>query len=285
MKVLLYYKYTAVADPTVETETHRSLCEELGLRGRILIGAEGINGTCSGTPENIEKYKAALNAHPLFRGIAFKESEYPGHVFKKLFVRCRREIVALHTDTKPENAAPYVTAEQLHAELERGEDLVLVDMRNDYEAEIGRFRNAVTLPVKNFREIPAHLPELSRYKERKVVTYCTGGIRCEKASAFLRDSGFTNVRQLEGGIVKYCEAFPDGYFDGGLFVFDERRSVRFPGARKPSYVSECGHCKAPSDRYIDCAIPTCHELFVCCEACEKNRRGLCETHAVEEVAV
>ncbi len=285
MDVLLYYKYVAVPNAEAETEAHRRLCTELGLKGRILIGAEGINGTCSGTPENIGKYKAALNAHPLFGGIAFKESVHPDHVFRKLFVRYRPEIVSLHTDTKPANAAPYVTPEELHSELERGEDLVLIDMRNDYEAKIGRFRNAVTLPVKSFRDIPAHLSDLAQYKDKNVVTYCTGGIRCEKASAFLRDSGFTNVRQLEGGIVKYCEAFPDGHFDGGLFVFDERRSMRFPGARKQTYVSECEHCKTPTDRYTDCAIPTCHELFVCCSDCEKKHRGLCKAHAVEEVLV
>lgn len=285
MDVLLYYKYVPVPDAEAETEAHRKLCTELELRGRILIGSEGINGTCSGTKENIRRYKDALNAHPIFNGIAFKESEHPEHVFKKLFVRYRPEIVSLHTDTKPENAAAYITPEELHDELERGEDLILIDMRNDYEAKIGRFRNAVTLPVKSFREIPGKLPDLEQFKDRKVVTYCTGGIRCEKASAFLKDSGFTNVRQLEGGIVKYCEAFPDGHYDGGLFVFDERRSVRFPAARKPTYVSVCEHCGADSDRYIDCEIPTCHELFICCEACEKAHRGLCKAHTVAGITV
>lgn len=283
MRILLYYKYVPVPDPAKEVEEHRRLCQELGLRGRILIGAEGLNGTCSGTPEACDRYKEAMDRHPLFSGISFKESDAEDHVFRKLFVRLRPEIVSLHTDTRPEDAAAYITPKELHDELEGGEDLVLVDMRNDYEAKIGRFRNAVTLPARNFREIPAHLPELLKYKNRNVVTYCTGGIRCEKASAFLKDAGFTNVRQLEGGIVRYCEAYPDGYFDGALFVFDERRAMRFPGARKKTYVSHCEFCGQESDRYIDCAIPSCHLLLLCCESCEQKHHGMCTCHTTEAV--
>jgi len=283
MKVLLYYKYIPIPRAKEETDTHRALCQSLGLKGRILISSEGINGTCSGTDKNIERYKEALNAHPLFSGMDIKESEHPDHVFKKLFVRHRAEIVSLHTDTKPEHAAPYITPKELHTELEAGEDLVLIDMRNDYEAKIGKFRNAVTFPVKSFREIPTL--DLSAYKDKNVVTYCTGGIRCEKASAFLKDSGFSRVRQLEGGIVRYCEEFPDGYFDGGLFVFDERVSVRFPGKLKPRYVSHCEYCEKKTDRYVDCGLPTCHDLFVCCEECEKKNNSMCKKHEVETVSI
>ena len=277
MNILLYYKYVSVPDPAAEVEAHRALCAELGLKGRILIGAEGLNGTCSGTHEQTDAYKKAMDAHPLFHGISFKESEHPEHAFKKLFVRLRPEIVSLHTDTLASDAAPYITPEELHTELEEGEDLVLIDMRNDYEAKVGRFRGAVTLPVRNFREIPGKMSDLEQYKHRNVVTYCTGGIRCEKASAFLKDHGFTNVRQLEGGIVRYCEAYPNGFYDGSLFVFDARRTMRFPGA-KTTYVSSCEYCNTPSDRYIDCGIPVCHKLFICCESCEKKHHGVCEGH-------
>ncbi len=278
MKVLLYYKYIAVPNADMETLRHRALCQKLELKGRIFISSEGINGTCSGTAENIEKYKEALNTHPLFSGIAFKESEHEAHAFAKLFVRLRPEVVTLRAGVDPTNAAPYITPEELHAELERGDDLVLIDMRNDYEAEIGRFRNAVTLPMKNFRDLPGHMPHLTKYVGKKVVTYCTGGIRCEKASALLKEHGFTDVRQLEGGIVKYCEAFPNGHFDGSLFVFDDRRAVRFPGARKKTYVSTCTYCGIESDRHIDCTDNVCHSLFVCCEGCEKTCDGYCKAH-------
>ncbi|MBP7114289.1 MAG: rhodanese-related sulfurtransferase [Candidatus Peribacteraceae bacterium] len=278
MKVLLYYKYVAVPEPDMETLRHRALCEKLGLKGRILISAEGLNGTCSGTAENIEKYKEALNAHPLFSGIEFKESDHPTHAFAKLFVRLRPEVVTLRAGIEAKDAAPYISPKELHAALEAGEDLVLIDMRNDYEAEIGRFRNAVTLPMKNFRDLPEHMPALKQYEGKKVVTYCTGGIRCEKASALLKEHGFADVRQLEGGIVKYCEEFPDGHFDGSLFVFDDRRAVRFPGKRKPTYVSSCAYCGSESDRHVDCTDDICHSLFVCCPTCEKKCGGYCKKH-------
>ncbi len=278
MKVLLYYKYVAVPDAEMETLRHRALCQKLELKGRILISSEGINGTCSGTPENIEKYKEALNAHKLFSGIDFKESDHEGHAFAKLFVRLRPEVVTLRAGIEAAKAAPYITPEELHAELERGDDLVLIDMRNDYEAEIGRFRNAVTLPMRNFRDLPQHMPDLKKYEGRKVVTYCTGGIRCEKASALLKEHGFDDVRQLEGGIVRYCEAFPNGHFDGSLFVFDGRRTMRFPGARTKTYVSKCSYCGCDSDRHVDCTDNICHSLFVCCETCEKKCNGYCKKH-------
>lgn len=278
MLVLLYYKYVDVPDAQGEAKAHLELCKKLELKGRILISREGLNGTCSGREENIEAYKQYLNTHPLFSGIAFKESEHPEHAFKKLFVRLRPEVVTLRCDADPKKAAPYISPEELHQELQNGDDIVLVDMRNDYEVAIGRFRNAITLPMKNFRDLPSHMPTLEKLKNKKVITYCTGGIRCEKASAFLQAQGFSNVRQLEGGIVKYCEAFPDGYFDGSLFVFDERRSVRFPGKKPPRYVSVCACCRAPCDRHVDCADQACHELFICCERCEQKNSGLCTEH-------
>lgn len=273
MKVLLFYKYIDVADPTKEVAEQLSLCKSLGMRGRIFIGTEGINGTCSGTEQACEEYKAYLNAHPLFSGISFKESTEPDHVFQKMFVRHKKEIVGLKTDVDAKNAAPYITPKELHEALERGDNLVLIDMRNDYEAAIGKFRNAITLPIENFRDLPAYMPNLEQFKDADVVTYCTGGIRCERASALLLKYNFKSVRQLEGGIVRYLEQYPNGFYDGSLFVFDNRLAMRFPG-QKPVYISECSHCQKPCDRYINCADLSCHRLFICCEDCE-HKRNVC----------
>lgn len=279
MRVLLYYKYIAIPDPASETEKHRALCQKLDLKGRIFIGSEGINGTCSGTVEATERYMQVMQSHPLFAGISFKESEHPEHVFQKLFVRCRPEIVTLRSAVGATEAAPYIAPKELHEKLEKGEDLVLIDMRNDYEAAIGRFKGAVTLTMQNFRDLPGFLPELSQYKDREVITYCTGGIRCERASALLKKHGFTRVRQLEGGIVRYCEEFPDGFFEGSLFVFDSRLSMRFPGKLPHRFVSECTFCRVPCDRYIDCEVPTCKKrLTICCEACQAKRGSYCCDH-------
>jgi len=279
MKVLLYYKYITIPDPAAETEQHREMCQQLGLKGRIIIGSEGINGTCSGSPEAIENYKKLLDMHPLFSGISFKESVHHEHPFRKLFVRCRPEIVTLRQDVGATEAAPHISPSALHELLERGEDVVLIDMRNDYEAAIGRFRGAVTLTMENFRDLPNFLGELNQYKNRTVITYCTGGIRCERASALLQKNGFTDVRQLEGGIVRYCEEFPDGFFEGSLFVFDARLSMRFPGKRPHIYLTKCAFCSTPSDHYIDCHDSLCsRRLTLCCEDCEKIHKGYCPAH-------
>lgn len=280
MRVLLYYKYIDVPDAEAETIRHREIAQKLGLRGRILISSEGLNGTCSGTEENIEAYKKYLNEHSLFGGISFKESESDDHVFKKLFVRIRPEVVTLRQSVSAKDAAPYITPKDLHEALEQGEDLVLIDMRNDYEAAVGRFQNAITLSMHNFRDLPEFLSELEPYKKSKVVTYCTGGIRCERASGLLLKNGFTDVRQLEGGIVRYCEAYPDGFFHGSLFVFDSRMCVRFPGKKPPTYVANCSFCSAPCDRSVDCRDTECHDLYITCERCEREHAGYCNKHQV-----
>lgn len=275
MIVLLYYKYIAVPNAEAEVRAHLELCRSLNLKGRILISAEGINGTCSGTRESVEKYKEYMNAHPVFSDIVFKETEHADHPFKKLFVRLRPELVTLRAPVSIESKAPYITPEELHATLDRKEDVVLIDMRNEYEAKIGHFRNAHIVPMDNFRELPGLLPSMEHLKHKQVITYCTGGIRCEKASALLREHGFDNVRQLEGGIVKYCEQFPDGHFLGSCFVFDDRMSVRYYGKKQPTYLTACEYCGTACDRYLDCCEIPCHALFICCEACERKHAGFC----------
>jgi UPF0176 protein len=159
--------------------------------------------------------------------------------------------------------------------FEAGENMVLVDMRNDYEYKVGRFKDAIQPKTDKFYELPEKVKNLKIPEGAKAVTYCTGGIRCEKASGLLLKHGFTNVRQLEGGIVRYCEAYPNGYYDGSLFVFDKRMTMRFPGVRKPTYVSHCMYCSEPCDRCVNCSDPRCHSLIICCEQCSKEHEGLC----------
>ncbi len=278
MTVLLYYKYVFVADPATEVQAQKTLCEKLGIKGRIFIGEEGINGTCCGTQEGIREYEEAMSAHPIFHDIAFKKSHAGEHVFEKLIVRLRPEVVTLRTPVNLKHTGKRVSPEQLHQQLEQGQDMVLVDMRNDYEAKIGKFKDAVTLPMQNFRDLPDMLKYLEPYRKRKIVTYCTGGIRCEKASAYLVEQGFHDVHQLEGGIVTYAEKFPDGYFEGTCFVFDKRMAVRFCGQKPPKILAECAFCTTPCDRYIDCTDIPCHTLFLCCASCERTHAGLCQAH-------
>lgn len=273
--VLLYYKFVAVANPRSEVDIQRALLSGLGIRGRIIVSHEGINGTLAGDRQAVDIYISYMNQHGLFGGIDFKESVAIELPFKKLIIKARDEIVTLGCPVDLNNRGIYIGPEELHGLYGRGEDFVIVDMRNNYEYNVGRFQNAVQPDTKIFKELPDKIRSLAQYKGRKVVTYCTGGIRCEKASALLVEAGFDNVYQLEGGIVKYLEQYPNGYFEGKNFVFDERMVTNTDTPSGQKVLASCEHCGQACDRYIDCDQPECHRLFICCLECEKEQVGLC----------
>jgi UPF0176 protein len=286
-EVLLYYKYARLADPDAYASEHRRLCTELGLKGRILIAAEGINGTVSGTVEECAKYRAALDADPSTAGIAWKIDPSEGHVFPKLSVKVRGEVVTLELGAEDFHPAD-LTATHLNPEEWRDamkeENVVLLDARNDYEWEIGRFERAILPDVPSFRDLPKwvreHRDELAG---KKILTYCTGGIRCEKFSGFLLKEGFEDVYQLDGGIVTYGkdEAVKGEGFEGECYVFDERLSVpvnRTEGAR---VVSRCRHCAMPSIRYRNCCWMPCNRQLLLCQDCEDAMGRYCSRRCKE----
>jgi UPF0176 protein len=273
-KVILYYKFVDVSDPQQEVQSQKDFCLENGLLGRVLIGHEGINGTLEGNVSQIRKYKNYLKNHPLFNNIVIKETPTKIPAFNKLIIKVRDEIVTLGKKVDLNKTGKRISPEELHQRLEDQEELILIDMRNDYESEIGRFENALSIGTKNFKDLPKSISKIKKLKDKKIVTYCTGGIRCEKASALLIQEGFSDVSQLDGGILKYAEKYPDGFFVGKCFVFDNRMSVNFEKTRQ-TVLTSCEHCKAKSDRYLDCQDDICHRLFICCISCEKNKNGLC----------
>ncbi|MSR68456.1 rhodanese-related sulfurtransferase [Candidatus Saccharibacteria bacterium] len=273
--VLLYYKFVAIADPKFETVQHKLVCNGIGLKGRIIISEEGINGTVAGTSTQLRQYVEYMNEHPYFKAITFKRSTAGKLPFAKLIVKYRPEIVTLGKKVDIKKVGKYLKPEQMHQLFEKGEDMVVVDMRNNYEYEVGRFEGAIQPDTAKFYELPEKIKNLKLDKNKKVVTYCTGGIRCEKATALLAEEGFTDVYQLEGGIVKYLEEYPDGYFKGKNFVFDERMITNADTESGQSVLGKCAHCKKPNDRYTDCAKPDCHQLFICCKDCDKKHSGLC----------
>lgn len=183
--VLLYYKFVDVPDPDTEVKIQRALMNGLGIKGRILIGTEGINGTLAGSYDAVETYISYMNSHPLFGGIVFKRSTAQLPPFKKLIVKTRPEIVTLGCNVNMNKRGRYITPEELHRLYQDKEDFVIIDMRNNYEYAVGRFVRAIQPDTKVFKELPDKVKSLSRYRDRKVITYCTGGIRCEKASALL----------------------------------------------------------------------------------------------------
>ena len=278
-RVLLYYCYAPIDDPAAFAEAHHRLCVELRLLGRIIVAHEGINGTVSGRAADCEAYMAAVHADPRFAACEFKVDEVPAHTFGRLRVRVKPEIV--HSglrNLKPwERTAPYVEPREFEA-LRNDPDVVLLDVRSRYEHEVGHFRGAVTLPIENFRELPAHGGELRELRERvqgkKVITYCTGGVKCEKASAWLLEQGFENVYQLHGGIIRYGLETGGEDFEGKCYVFDDRLTVDVNHVN-PVVVGACHVCGTASDRLINCANAACNAHLIVCRACGDQLEGAC----------
>ena len=281
--VLLYYKFTSVKKPQFEVMQHKLVCQGIGLKGRILIGEEGLNGTVAGTRAQLKQYTDYMDNHPVFNNIVFKRSPAGKMPFPKMIVKYRKEIVTLGKKVDLKKTGKYLKPQELHELFEKNEDMVVVDMRNNYEYEVGRFEGAIQPDTVKFYELPEKVKNLKIDKKKKVVTYCTGGIRCEKATALLAEEGFTDVYQLEGGIVKYLEKYPDGHFIGKNFVFDDRMVTNTDTKSGSKVLGKCAHCKQASDRYIDCVKPDCHQLFICCKDCEKKYQGLCPV-AVKDLA-
>ncbi|MEP6810596.1 MAG: rhodanese-related sulfurtransferase [Chthoniobacterales bacterium] len=267
-KVILFYKYVAVADPAGFTAAQRALCLSLGLKGRVLIASEGINGTLAGSPAAIDQYTAALQADARFADVDFKFSTGDENTFPKLVVKTRREIVTLGLpDLAPshENQLPPAEWKRL---LEEDPDAVVLDVRNRFESDAGHFAGAVVCAIENFRDLPDYVSELESLKEKKILMYCTGGIRCEKASALLKSHGFKDVFQLRGGIVTYQEQFGNEHWQGECFVFDQRMTVRVDEGLVQ--IGRCAHTARPSSRFVNCLHDPCHKLFILSEEAERE---------------
>ena len=271
-----FYKYVKIGNPLEFQQEHLEFCASLALKGRILVGDEGINGCVYGSKKNVDKYKEELRKNHLFSDLEFKDQKTEKPAYRKLFVRVRKEIVNSGLKVDMGKTGKFLAPAQLKEMLDKNEDIALVDMRNDYEFKIGRFRNAVTLPMKNFRELPEAAKKIENLKDKKIVAYCTGGIRCEKATAYLNEIGFKDVSQIKGGILKFGEEFPDTYWEGKCFVFDDRLAISLNKNKKES-LTECAWYNKKCDDYLNCHNLDCDKLFTCCEECrELHNKSCCE---------
>lgn len=282
-KIILFYKYVNIDDPENLRKEQLALCTRLGLKGRVIVAKEGINATLEGTTENIDEYLKVYLADPRFSDTHIKKSEGLGDSFPKLSVKNRPEIVSLHLeeDINPnEITGTHLKPEELKQWYESGKDFVVVDMRNDYEFKVGRFKDSIMPKLQNFRDIPEALSDIEHLKDKTVLTVCTGGVRCEKASGLLKREGFKDVYQLDGGIVSYMEKFPAEEFQGTLYVFDKRITMDFDAknnlADKHVVVGKCDKCEVASERFVNCKYPQCNKHFICCESCsEEDGRSFC----------
>lgn len=274
-QVLLYYKYVKIKDPKSIMDSQFVICSKLNLTGRIIIAEEGINGTVEGKRGDCEKYIRLMNEDKLFAGINFKISEGTGSAFNKLKIRVRPEVVTAKVKVDPQKVTgKYLTAQELHNWFDAGREFYIVDMRNDYEYISGYFKNFIPSGIHNFYDLPDVLPKLSHLKNKTIVTVCTGGIRCEKASGFLMMNGFADVYQLEGGIQTYMEKYPNEHFLGKLYVFDNRLTLGF-NVDDPEHkiVGKCYSCGVSSDRYVNCEYNFCHFHHIRCENCMDKETG------------
>ncbi len=281
MIILLYYKYVDIPKAHSLMREQKALCNRLHLKGRIIIAKEGINGTVSGTREATDEYMKVMHEKPEFSDLEFKLGESGEPSFPKLSIKVRSEIVSLYAPVDVKNTGTYIEPDEMYEILKNDQDVVILDARNNYESKIGKFKNAITPDIENFRELPKALEKLEHLKNKKIITYCTGGIRCEKASAYMKQKGFKNVYQLHGGIVKYIQKYPEFGFDGNCYVFDGRISVK----ANDNILSECEYCHIKTARYINCVNDICHRQIICCEKCEKEHDGLCSVKNHELIAV
>jgi UPF0176 protein len=275
--VTQFYSFTPVADVESFRLEQEALARALELTGRIYVAEEGINGTAAGTSENIRSYEDALHAIPGFEDMLFKTDEVPHIPFDRLKVKIRPEIVALKAPDKldPKNAGGrHLKPSEWRQVLESEKDYVLIDVRNNYESKIGHFEGAVLPDLENFYDFPQWLEQSGIPKDKKVLMYCTGGIRCEKFSALMIARGWNDVNQLHGGILQYAKEENGAHFRGKCFVFDDRMAVPInPESSEP--VGTCDITGQPADKIINCANMDCNKLFVCCEEGIDKYHGCC----------
>lgn len=285
-KIILFYKYIEIAYPKQVMKWQQQICQELQLKGRVLISHEGINGTLGGLAEHLNHYKNLMSEHPLFDAIDFKESDGGAECFPRLSVKVRNEAVSLgipYDALTPRNAGKHLSPQETHDLIaKQPQDLVILDARNNYEWEIGRFENAITPNIENFRDLPQYLDDnLEKFKDKQVLMYCTGGIRCERASAYLNEKNIAKkVYQVEGGIHRYVEQYPDGFFRGKNYVFDGRIAVKI----NDDILGSCSICSQPCDDYYNCLNALCNKHFISCAPCIETLHKTCSTECQKLIA-
>lgn len=278
-RVLLYYKYVHIEEPEQFTQEHLQFCKDLGLKGRILIAKEGINGTVSGTIEQTEDYMNKMDKDLRFSDMIYKIDPHDQHTFKKMHVRHRPELVTLRLedDVDPlQTSGEYLSPTEFN-EAMKDEDTIILDARNDYEYDVGHFRGAIRPDIETFRD----LPEWVRANKhliagKRVLTYCTGGVRCEKFSGWLVKEGVENVAQLHGGVITYGKdsEVQGERWDGQCYVFDERLVVPINRKEPHTVVGVDYFDGQPCERYVNCSKPECNRQILCSEKNEhKYLRG------------
>lgn len=284
-QVLAYYSIVKIEDPELEVARHQEFFKSRDFKGRIYLSEEGINGQASGRADHAEEYKAWMHEDPRFQNISFKVHPSKEHVFPKMTVKYRKQLVAIDCEVDFSERGEHISPAQWKEMIEaRDGNTLVLDVRNDYEWQVGHFEGSELPPLETFRQFPTYAKELKEERDPKetvVLMYCTGGIRCEFFSAVLKKEGFEKVYQLDGGVINYGLKEGDEHWKGNLFVFDDRLVVPI-GSEKKNPISHCRHCGVEGDVYYNCANMDCNDLFVCCPDCLKQHKGCCCSQCQEE---
>jgi UPF0176 protein len=278
-KVILYYAFTPLSDPAAIKLWQKYLCQSLNLKGRIIISPQGINGTLGGDINDLKKYIRQTRSYEGLAKMKFKWSDGTGNDFPKLSVKVRPELVAFGNPDEIKVDKNGVIGGGVHLKpaqvdelvARRGDDVIFFDGRNSFEAQVGRFKNAVVPDTATTRDFVSEI-ESGKYdhlKEKPIVTYCTGGIRCEVLSAVMKTRGFQEVYQIDGGIFTYGKEMGDErLWEGALYTFDNRMSIEF--SDKSKSIAKCEKCSAPANRFYDCPKPPCNSLNLLCTKCAED---------------
>lgn len=276
--VILFYKFADISNPAELAQIHKDKCRELGILGRMLIAEEGINGTFEGRREAINKYIEFIRSDSRFSDMVIKESAGNGKAFPKIKIKVRKEVVTLGAgrfDVANETA-PEVSVKELNKMYENNEDFVVLDLRNDYEIASGKFDRTIDPGLANFRDLPAKLKEIKEsvdLKDKKIVTVCTGGIRCEKATCLMKREGFENIYQLKDGIHTYMKEYPGKDFKGTLFVFDNRMTTDVLEGVEKEVIGKCVFCSKPTEKYYADDTTRPSKKVICCDDCYSSRKN------------
>lgn len=273
---LAYYIFTPIENPEEEVRRHKEFFESKEVTGRIYISHEGINGQMSGAKEDALSYIEWFRQDPRFSQVTFKIDEIEENIFPRMTVKTRKELVAIGEKVDLSKTGKKISPDTWQQMLENEEDIFLLDVRNDYEWKIGHFEKAHLPALEYFRDFPKYAEKLKTKLclKTKVMMYCTGGIRCEVYSALLKEKGFENVYQLDGGVINYGHEKGGKHWKGKLFVFDDRLAVSIDQEEKEP-ISHCVFCSNASDTYYNCANMDCNALFLACVNCIKAHRGAC----------
>lgn len=276
-----FYQYAYIEDPKQFRDMLYELLDQQSVFGRIYVSTEGVNAQISVPEDNWASFIEALNTIDFLQNIRLNRAiEDNGKSFYKLKIKVRHKIVADGLDDSTfdvTNRGVHLDAKSFN-ELANDPETIIVDMRNHYESEVGHFKGAITPDVETFREeLPLVEEILSDKKDKNILLYCTGGIRCEKASAYYKHKGFKHVHQLEGGIIEYARQVQqqglENKFVGKNFVFDERLGERI----SEEIISKCHQCGAPCDTHVNCDNDSCHILFIQCQSCAEKYNDCCSS--------